>query len=107
MNLDRLRKRVRQYIDQVRTIYFSVYVLQANGILRLIKHTESSDLSLSSHNHNRNTCLNHVSLFYSNSIKVHCFGLTRQLLFLMVSVFFGCSLINAALPISVQHQKVS
>lgn len=109
MNLDRLRKRVRQYIDQVRIIYFTVYVLQANGNLRSTKRTESLDLSLYSHNHNSNQGLNRVSPFYSNSTKVHCFGLTRQLLFLMVSetCFFAFSLINVALQISVQRQKAS
>lgn len=45
MNLDRLRKRVRQYIDQVKIFFFSVYVLQANGILTPTKRTEFSDLS--------------------------------------------------------------
>lgn len=44
MNLDRLRKRVRQYIDQVRIVYLLVYVLQANGIVRAKNHTESSDV---------------------------------------------------------------
>lgn len=63
MNLDRLRKRVRQYIDQVRIIYFSMYVLQANGILRRTKRSEPLDLSRISQMYNQNTRLNHVPRF--------------------------------------------
>lgn len=109
MNLDRLRKRVRQFIDQVRTHHFKVYVLQANSKLRSTKRAESLGLSFNFHNHNRNTGLKRVSPFYSNSTKVHCFGLTRQLLFLMVSetscFFFAFSLVNAALQIFVHHKN--